>query len=86
MYLLAFAAESLTLRRMSDLEDDLNNQIREELAKPASTSVGGNSVTRRSLTELNDLANQAETDKAAQAPNMGIRRKRFRHRGPQGGP
>lgn len=71
---------------MSDLEDDLNNQIREELAKPASTSVGGNSVTRRSLTELNEISGQLEQAQAAQAPNMGIRRKRFRHRGPQGGP
>lgn len=71
---------------MSDLSDDLNNKIREELAKPASTSIAGNSVTRRSLTELQQVSEAQQANEEAQKPNMGIRRKRFRHRGPGGGP
>jgi hypothetical protein len=71
---------------MSDLSDDLNDKIREELAKPASTSIGGNSTTRRALTELQQVSEAQQASEAAQQPNMGIRRKRFRHRGPGGGP
>ncbi len=71
---------------MSDISDDLNDKIREELAKPASTSIGGNLTTRRSLTELQQVSESQKATEAAQSPNMGIRRKKFRHRGPGGGP
>lgn len=66
--------------------DDINDQIGSEIARPASTSVGGNSVTRRSLSELIAAQNQIVANEEGQKDNLGIRRKQFRHRGPAGGP
>lgn len=66
--------------------DDLNEIVQNEAAKPASTSIEGNSTTRRSLGELQDVADRAAANEAAQSANGGLKRRRFRHRPPAGGP
>ena len=73
------------IRRMST-SDDMKEQIAAESARPASTSVGGNSTARRSLTELTQAQQSAAADEQAVKPNIGLRRKQFRHRPPAGGP
>lgn len=66
--------------------EEIDAQIASELSKPASTSIEGNSVTRRGLSELTDAQKQAAADAAAATPSGGIKRSQFRHRGPAGGP
>lgn len=65
---------------------DVNDQLATEITRPAATSVGGNSVTRRSLTELLDAQQRLTSNEQGQQDNLGMRRKQFRHRGPAGGP
>jgi hypothetical protein len=66
------------------LEDDIDDQIAGELVKPASTTIEGNTVARRNLTELQDLKDRTAANEQASKPSGGIKRERFRH-GPPGG-
>lgn len=64
--------------------EEIDDQIADELVKPASTTIEGNTVARRGLTELQDLKDRAAANEQASKPSGGIKRERFRH-GPPGG-
>lgn len=66
--------------------EEIAAALASELTKPASTSIEGNSVSRRGLSELSDLQNKAAADAAAAHKTGGVKRSQLRHRGPAGGP
>lgn len=65
--------------------ENLNDQIVDAAAKPASSTIEGNTVVNRPLSELVDAQKHIATAEQGKKKSKGVVRQRFRHQGPSGG-
>lgn len=66
--------------------ETLKDQIVEAANQPSSSTIEGNTVTNRPLSELVAAQQSVEAREQAKKANSGVRRMVHRHQGPSGGP